>query len=280
MATEVEKRRCLQFSGEKDDFAYWSEKFEGYMHTKKLRGQLLGTDASNDDEKYNIRIELVQCLDKRSIMMLKSECKRNGTEAWKRLTAHFSSLETPRVINLLEQLTSLSLKPTEETTDYLIRTETLSSSLEVAREKISEKLLVSVVLKGLPNSYVYFKTVHFFSKTPTPFFDLKKALKNFADSQNLKDCGNSSNTKSEAALFVSRDNSKKFSGKCFSCNKSGHMKSSCTVKQCSFCKNFGQNECSVFRSQNWIKSVRIGLIFRRVVSFLSIVVLIVRKVKN
>ena len=63
MATEAEKRRCLQLSGEEDDFAYWSEKFEGYMHTKKLRGQLLGTDASNDDEKYNIWAELVQCLD-------------------------------------------------------------------------------------------------------------------------------------------------------------------------------------------------------------------------
>ena len=36
MATEAEKRRCLQFSWEADDFAYWSEKFESYMHTKKL----------------------------------------------------------------------------------------------------------------------------------------------------------------------------------------------------------------------------------------------------
>ena len=89
--------------------------------------------------------------------------------------------------------------------------------------------------------------MHYFSKTPTPFSDLKKALKNFADSQKLKDCGNSSNTKSEAALFVSRDNSKKFSGKCFHCNKSGHMKSSCTDKQCSFCKKFGHNESKCFQ---------------------------------
>ena len=87
MTREAEKRRCLHFSGE-DDFAYWSEKFESYMHTKKLRGQLLGTDTSNDDEKYNIWAALVQCLDKRSIKMLKSECKGNGPEAWKRLTAH------------------------------------------------------------------------------------------------------------------------------------------------------------------------------------------------
>ena len=132
----------------KDDFAYWSEKFEGYMHTKKLRGQLLGTDTSNDDEKYNFWAEPVQCLDKRSIMILKAECKGNEPEAWKRLTALYSSSETPRVMNMVEQLTSLLLKLTEDMTDYLIRAETLSSSLEVAGEKISEKLLVSVVLKG------------------------------------------------------------------------------------------------------------------------------------
>ena len=162
MATEAEKRRYLQFSGEEDDFAYWSEKFEGYMHTKKLRAQLLGTDTSSKDEKYRIWAELVQCLDKRSVMMLKLECKGNGPEAWKRLTALISSSETPRVMNLLDQLMSPSLKPAEEMTDYMIRAETLSSSLEVAGEKISGKLLVSVVLKCLPDSYEYFKTVHGF----------------------------------------------------------------------------------------------------------------------
>ena len=129
-----------RFSGEEDNFTYWSEKFEGYMHGKKLRQKLLGDEASDDNDKYNIWAELEQCLDKRSKMMLKSECKGNGPEAWTRLQAHFSSSETPRVMNLLEQLTSLSLKPSGEMTDYLIRAETLSSPLEVAGEKISEKL--------------------------------------------------------------------------------------------------------------------------------------------
>ena len=52
---------------------------------------------------------------------------------------------------------------------------------------------------------------------------------------------------SEAALFVSRDNSEKFSGKCFRCNKNGHMKSSCSLKHCSFCKKFGHNESKCFQ---------------------------------
>ena len=199
-------------------------------------------------------------------MMLKSECQGNGPEAWKRLTAHFSISETPRVLNFPEQLTSLSLKPIEEMTDYLIRVETLSSSLEVAGQKISQKLLVSVVLKSLPDSYEYFKTVHDFSKTPTPSSDLKK-LKISADSQKLKDCGNSSNTKSEAALFVSRCNSKEFSGKCFRCNKSGHMKNSCTVEQCSFCKKFGHNEAKCFQKSKLDKKSENGTNFSQSCEF-------------
>ena len=150
-------------------------------------------------------------------------------------------------MNFLKQLTSLSLKPTEEMTDYLIRAEPLSSSLEVAGEKISEMLLVPVVLIGLPDSYEFFKTVHDLSKIPTPFSDLKKALKDFADWQELKGCGNSSNTKSEGAFLVSRVNFKELFGKCFRCNKSGHRKTSCTVKQVSICKKFGHNESRCFR---------------------------------
>ena len=141
MVTDAENQRCLQFSGEDDDFAYWSEKFQGYMHENKLRQKLLGDEVSNTDEKYNIWAKIEQCLDIRSIMMLKSECKGDGPEAWKQLQAHFSGSETPRVMNLLEQLTSLSLKPSEEMTDNLIRAESFSSSLEVAEEKkVSEKL--------------------------------------------------------------------------------------------------------------------------------------------
>ena len=98
------------------------------MHNKKLRRQLLATDTSNDYDRYNIAAEFVQCLDKRSIMLLKTEWKGNGPEELKQLMAHFSSSDTLRVFNLLEQLTGLSFGPNEEMTDYLIRAETLSSS--------------------------------------------------------------------------------------------------------------------------------------------------------
>ena len=116
------------------------------MFAKKLRGQLLGTDVSNEDEKHNALAERVHCLDKQSILMLKSEWKGNGQERWTWLMTHFSSSETPPVMILLEQLTSQSIKLSEET-------ESQSSSLQVAGENIFEKLLLSVVHGCLPDNY-------------------------------------------------------------------------------------------------------------------------------
>ncbi len=94
------------------------------------------------------------------IMLVRRECKGDGTKAWGLLNDHFASQEKPRVIMLMEHLTSLRMKEGESMSDYLIRAEDLSYNLEAAKEKISDSMLVSLVLKGLPDSYEYFKTVH------------------------------------------------------------------------------------------------------------------------
>lgn len=124
MSTDV--KPWLQFSGDEDDFPFWSEKFEAFMHTKKLRPILNGT-GGDDDAKYNIWAYLVQCLDKRSVMMVKGEHKGNGPAAWGALKAYYSSTETPRVMTLLERFTTLVLGPDEQMVEYLIRAEELSN---------------------------------------------------------------------------------------------------------------------------------------------------------
>ena len=63
--------------------------------------------------------------------------------------------------------------------DYLTRAEYVSKQLEFAGEKVSENMLTSIVLKGLPSEYDYFKTVHDFSKDKASFAEVKKALKKF-----------------------------------------------------------------------------------------------------
>ena len=145
--------------------------------------------ASKLEMLMKIWTELVQRLDELSIRIFKFEFQSDSLEAWKRLQAHFSSSETSRVMILLQQLTSRSLKPGEEMTDYLIKSVRLSSSLEVADEKISGKLLILWFLNVYLIVPKYFKTVHSFSVIPIPFSDIKNSLKNFAHKQKLKEAG-------------------------------------------------------------------------------------------
>ena len=121
------RKEWLVFSGERDDFPVWAEKFEGYIHTcgkegAVLRKVLLGettTGESIDDQKYTIWAELVQMLDKTSIMLVRRDCKGDGPRAWAMLADHFASQEKPRIMMLMEDLTSLKMKERETMSGYL-----------------------------------------------------------------------------------------------------------------------------------------------------------------
>ena len=86
----------------------------------------------------------------------------------------------------------------------------------MAGEEISETLIVSIMLKGLPDKD--------FSKTRMPFSDLRQVLKTFEGSEKLN-WGSSSNSNTAAALLVSRTSVNMFSGKYFFCSNSGYTKS-------------------------------------------------------
>ena len=244
----------LVFSGEEEDFAYWSEVFEGYMHRKKLRKELIGEEESTAEQKYDIWAELIQFLDKRSVMMLTSECRGDGPAAWTLLKSRFANDGTPRRMALLQQLTILVLKENEEMMDYLVRAESLTNSLKTAGEEISDSLLISVVLKGLPKAFDYFKTVHDFSKDKSTFADVKKSLKAFSDSIKVSSSEGSPVSLLSSSHSKPKSNSR-FNGTCFKCNKSGHKASSCRVAvKCSYCGKPGRSESRCFKKERESKA--------------------------
>ena len=69
------------------------------------------------------------------------------------------SQRKPRIISLYTELTSLKKMDEESVTDYMIRAETVPTSLKTAGETISDSLLVAMVLKGLPLKFKPFSTV-------------------------------------------------------------------------------------------------------------------------
>ena len=141
-------------------------------------------------------------------------------------------------MDLLEKLTTLRLEPTESIVDYLTRAEYVSKQLENAGEKGSENMLTSIVLKGLPSNYDYFKTVHEFSKDKASFAEVKKATKNVGSSRPLQSATasyeNIALLSKGSVAKISARKPEKFTGKCRRCGKSGHKRVTGKVSQSNF----------------------------------------------
>ena len=84
----------MLFSGKNEDFEYFAERFEAWLHLLTLRTVLLDqeilpeeTDANFASEQNKLKekqvevwCELVQCLDRKSLSLVKT-AKPNGTQA-------------------------------------------------------------------------------------------------------------------------------------------------------------------------------------------------------
>ena len=160
---------------------------------------------------------MVQCLDKKTLSLIKC-LKPNGTAAWRELQNYFKSKERPRIHQLLNKLTNLKLDSSESIRDYLVRAEELQLNLSEVNENVSDQMLCSVVLKGLPQQFANFVTVFKFSHELKSFLDLKRDLLNFDSESNLKgtDQGSSSHFSKDV--------------KCFKCGKFGHKQAQCRSK--------------------------------------------------
>ena len=165
-------------------------------------------------------------------------------------------------------------------TDYLIRAETLASSSEVAGEKISEKLLVSVVLKGLPDSYEYLRRCTIFQKLPLRFLILKRLSKILQTRRNWKIAVTWVTLSQKQRCLFREIILRIFLVNVSAATSAGIWNVLVQLNSALFAKSLDTMSLSVFRNQNWTKRLRIGRIFCRVVSFLLIAVLIVRKVRN
>ena len=67
----------------------------------------------------------------------------------------------------------------ESMRDYLMRAEELQLNLSDVGENVSDQMLCSLVLRGLPKSFASFVTVFKFSHEVKIFTDLKRDLLNF-----------------------------------------------------------------------------------------------------
>ena len=252
----------LQFNGDERLYEQWEVKFMGYMRLKNLKSTINpdNTDAVDADKNDEAFAELIQFIDPRSLSLIMRDARDKGREALMILREHYRGKGKQRIICLYTELTTLSKRSTESTTDYVIRAENASTALQDAGEVVSDGLLVAMVLKGLPPQFKSFVVVVTQSDKDWSFKDLKVSLRDYEDTENARrgDDKNSQIMKSNfnTGAFHAGGNSN-FNNPvvtCYSCGTPGHKSNQCNNKPrkkwCKSCKSSTHNDDNCRRKQH------------------------------
>lgn len=100
----------------------------------------------------------------------------DGKKTLKILQDQDASKGKPRIIALYTELTSLQKRPDEPVTDYIIRAEKTVTALRNANEAVSDRLIIAMILKGLPEGYKPFAIYTAQSKEDITFTQFKSNL--------------------------------------------------------------------------------------------------------
>ena len=123
-------------------------------------------------------------LDKKSVLFFRSQ-KGDCTWTWDIFCKKFKSFERPQLLNLLSELIKLKNNSNESTVEYLTRADDINFKLTLVNEEVSEKIFVSINLKGLPNKYETFITLLTLRKKDKSVGEITRELINF-DNENLR----------------------------------------------------------------------------------------------
>ena len=105
--------------------------------------------------------------------------KEDGPKAWAVLCDRHKSCERPRLQKLIEKSTNLKMIANESVIDYITRAEKVESKLREVDEQVSEHMLISIILKGLPDDFDNFVANRKFSKAEQNLDSIKRDLVNF-----------------------------------------------------------------------------------------------------
>lgn len=242
-------RSRLYYDGDPNKYQIWETRFLSYLLTQNAAYQkaiLPKVEAVEDDTDFDNHnklayAELVQVIDERSLMLIMNDASDNGREALKILRQHYASTEKPRVLSLYEELTTLLMGDNEDVTDYIIRAERAATGLRTAGEKISDNLIIAMLLKGLPESFKPFAVVHTQLDKVKTLTEFKAQLHNYATTEMMRR-DNTSALSTRGALHRNNRPQPDF---CTACGDDRHRSQRCPVKaklSCVYCKRMGHVE--------------------------------------
>ena len=170
-------RMKLMFTGDEQDYDIWEVRFLGYMALQDSKETILPSSTTVDSTKNEkAYAELVMLIDEKSLSMIMTDAIDDGRKALKILHDHYKDTGKPRILTLYNNLCNMKYIPDQGLTEYISRAERLASSLKNANETVSDSLLISMVLKGLPVSYNSFIVV--ITQSAKDIFSVNAAIQN------------------------------------------------------------------------------------------------------
>ena len=166
--SEATTKKLLIFNGKPENYLVWSERFQSYLNTKKIRITNIGLQgeaiATNDSRLYH---QIIMHLDDSTAQAVIALDNKKGTEVWEFLKKTFGSIKTPQILALWKQFLDLKKESGESMTAFLNNVDVLIYKLTSAEEHISDTLKIASVLKALPTEYdsfiaaVQFQTLNY-----------------------------------------------------------------------------------------------------------------------
>ena len=152
------------FDGDEFKYELWQVKFLWYLRIQYLHQIILSPTDESDDIDFTEKnatafAELLQHLDDKSLSLVIRDAQNNGRKALIILREHYLSKGKPKVISLYIELTCLRRLESMSITDSIIRAENISNALKEDGAIISDRLLIMMVLKGLPLNFKPFTTI-------------------------------------------------------------------------------------------------------------------------
>lgn len=266
MATGYGPRSRILFDGTAESFTIWETRFTNYIYTldktiyKALLPKVTGVDDDADfnDKNRSAYAELVQVIDEKSLQLIMTDCANDGRKAMLALKNHYASTETPRILTLYEQLTTLRMQVNEDITDYIIRAERAANGLRIAGETISDNLIIAMILKGLPELFKPFVIVHTQLDKAKTMTEFKAALHNYAISET-----NRISDQPPSAVYAMNDtrrfnrnnrtNHQNKPQQCNACGKPNHKSHECRVRSelmCDYCNKPYHVEAVCYQKKN------------------------------
>lgn len=74
------------------------------------------------------------------------------------MSDYYTGKGKPHVVGMYTEMTSLQKSSSETVTEYIICVEKIITALRNADEKLSDGLLIAIILKGRPESFKLFAT--------------------------------------------------------------------------------------------------------------------------